>query len=158
VLWWSLLALAVTIIGAILFKQFWCKYFCPLGAASNMFINIYLVVIPFAIYLALRLAGVNLSVAWLFGAIAILGYAWEIGVFKSIPLPLTKITVDQNICTHCQKCTLACPQGIKIDEYEKVDHPDCMMCTECVHACKEEEAITINKSKKLVWLPPESLL
>ncbi|MBN1352972.1 4Fe-4S binding protein [candidate division KSB1 bacterium] len=154
VLLWSLAALAVTILGAIFFKQFWCKYLCPLGAATNMFVNIYLVFIPFAYFFAIRAYGIDLSIAWLFGALAVVGFAWEIGVYKLFPFPLTKITVDQNKCTHCSLCVKACPQGIKVDEYKKVDHPDCMLCTECVYACKSEQAVGINGSRKLTWIPP----
>ena len=154
VLWWSIAAIAIVVFGSILFKQFWCKYLCPLGAISNMFVNIYLILIPFGIFIILRLLNVDISIAWLFGALAVIGYAWEAGWFKFIPLPLTKITIDQDKCTHCLACVKACPYGIKVDTYEKVDHPDCVICNECYYACKDEQAIGINKSRKLAWLPP----
>jgi polyferredoxin len=154
VLWWSIAAVAITIIGSMLFKQFWCKYLCPLGAISNMFVNLYLFVIPFVIFFIVRLANPGISIAWLFGALAVIGYAWEAGFFRFFPLPITKITVDQDSCTHCNLCTKACPYGIKVDSYTKVDHPDCIICSECAYACKATKSIAINRSRKLLWLPP----
>lgn len=154
VLWWSLAAIALTIIGSIFIKQFWCKYLCPLGAISNIFANIYLVVIPFVVFFILRLNNPDISLAWLFGMLVLAGLAWEVGVFRFVPLPATKITVDQEYCTQCELCMEACPYGIKVFEYKKVDHPDCMMCSDCVYACEEEDVIGINRSRKLLWLPP----
>ncbi len=154
VLWWSIASVAIVLIGSMLFKQFWCKYLCPLGAVSNMFVNIYLILIPFGLYFLARLAVPGISVAWLIGGLAVLGFAWEVGFFRNVPLPLTKITVDQETCTHCNLCTKACPYGIKVDSYKKVDHPDCMICSECVYACKKTKSIAINRSRRLLWLPP----
>jgi len=151
---WSIAAVAIVIIGSMLFKQFWCKYLCPLGAASNMFVNIHLVLIPFGIYFLLRLMIPGLSAVWLLGGLALFGFLWEVGVFRFVPLPLAKITVDQGTCTHCNLCTKACPYGIKVDTYTKVDHPDCMICSECVYACKATKSVAINRSRKLLWLPP----
>ena len=54
---WSLSAVVVTFIGAIFVKQFWCRYFCFLGAASNIFVNIWGAVIVGVIYFALKLVG-----------------------------------------------------------------------------------------------------
>lgn len=151
---WALAAVVVTILGSILVKQFWCKYLCPLGAATNLLANFYVVLAVFVVWIVLRLTGVVISVAWLFGALAVLGYAWEVGFFKSFHFPLTKITVNQKNCTQCPNCAEACPHGIEVHKYEKVDHPDCMMCTECVYACPEKDTITVNKSSKLTLLPP----
>ncbi len=154
VLWWSITAVAITIIGSMLFKQFWCKYLCPLGAISNMFVNIYLFVIPFVLFFVIRLSNPGFSIVWLFGALAVIGFAWEVGFFRFLPLPITKITVDQDSCTHCNLCTKACPYGIEVDSYTRVDHPDCMICSECAYACKTTKSIAINRSRKLLWLPP----
>lgn len=154
VLWWTLGSVAIVILGSMLFKQFWCKYVCPLGAVSNMFVNIYLVLIPFALFFLVRMMVPGLSVAWLIGGLAVLGFAWEVGFFRNVPLPLTKITVDQSTCTHCTLCTKACPYGIEVDSYTKVDHPDCMICSECAYACKATKSIAINRSRGLLWLPP----
>ncbi|OQX95621.1 hypothetical protein B6I21_04490 [candidate division KSB1 bacterium 4572_119] len=153
VLLWSIGAVAVTILGAIFIKQFWCRYLCFLGAASNIFVNIWGAVAVFILYFILSMLGVKLSLLWLVGGLAVIGYLLEIGLFKIFPFPFFKITVDENKCTHCGLCTKACPYDINVDEYEKVTHPDCVMCTECITSCKEEKAVGINGSLKLKYLP-----
>ena len=155
---WSLSAVLVTFIGAIFVKQFWCRYFCFLGAASNIFVNIWGAVIVSVIYFALKLVGVNLSIIWLIGGFTIMGFLIEAGLFKSLFLPIMRITVNQNACTQCGLCTTACPQDIKVEDFEKVDHPDCVMCTECITACNKEQAVGINGSNKLKYLPPILLI
>ena len=37
VLWMSLTSLVLLLLGGFVVKMFWCKYICPLGAASNIF-------------------------------------------------------------------------------------------------------------------------
>ncbi len=37
VLWMSLTSLTLLLLGGFVVKMFWCKYICPLGAASNIF-------------------------------------------------------------------------------------------------------------------------
>jgi len=155
---WALAAVIVTLVGSIFVKQFWCRYFCPLGAATNLLSNFYVLLAVFAVWIGLRLAGIAVPVVWLFGALAVLGYAWEVGLFKSFHFPLTKITVDQGKCTQCLSCSEACPHGIEVHKYEKVNHPDCMMCTECLHACPVQDTIQINHSRKLTFLPPVIVL
>lgn len=158
VLLWSLGAVVLTFIGAIFIKQLWCRCFCFLGAASNIFVNIWGAVIVSIIYFALQLVGVKLSVIWLIGGFTIMGFIIEAGLFKSLFLPIMRITVDQSACTQCGLCTAACPQDIKVADFKKVDHPDCVMCTECITACHEERAVGINGSNKLKFLPPILLI
>ena len=153
VLLWSVAAIVIVIAGAILFKQFWCKYLCPLGAISNMFINFYTWLIPLLIFLLLNILNINLSIFWIFAVIVTFAYVIEIGLFKFTPLPVTKITVDHQKCTNCLLCDRACPYGINVSSYTKVTHPDCMLCSECLHSCSKENAITINQSAKLTWAP-----
>jgi len=154
VLLWSLAAVLVTFVGAIFIKQFWCRYLCFLGAASNIFVNLWGAVIIFIVFFGLKLVGINLSIIWLVGGLAVMGFLVEAGLFKSLFLPVMRITVNQNTCTQCGLCTAACPQDIKVQEFKKVDHPDCVICTECITACKEEKSVGINNSFKLRFLPP----
>lgn len=153
VLLWSLGAVLVTFIGAIFIKQLWCRYFCFLGAASNIFVNLWGAILVAIVYFGLSFVGVKLSLIWLIGGIVFVGFLVETGLFKSLVLPFMKITVDQNACTQCGLCTIACPQDIRVQDFKKVDHPDCVMCTECIAACKEEKAVGINGSFKLRFLP-----
>lgn len=153
VLLWSLGAVLVTFVGAMFVKQLWCRYFCFLGAASNIFVNLWGAILVAIVYFGLAFVGVKLSLIWLIGGIVLVGFLVEAGLFKSLVLPFMKITVDQNACTQCGLCTIACPQDIRVQEFKKVDHPDCVMCTECIAACKEEKAVGINGSFKLRFLP-----
>ena len=158
VFFWALATVIITFLGALFVKQFWCKYFCFLGAASNIFVNIWGVVLVFVIYFALGLFGIKLSIAWLLGGLALVGYLIEAGLFKFFVLPFMKIKINQDKCTDCGLCTTACPYGIKVQEYEAVTHPDCIMCTECITACKKEKAVSVNGSAKLTLLPPVLLV
>ena len=153
VLLWSVSAVAVTILGALFIKQFWCRYLCFLGAASNIFVNIWGAVAVFVVYFILSVLGVKLSLLWLVAGLALFGYLLEIGFFRTVPFPFFKITVDENKCTHCGLCTKACPYDIEVDKYEKVTHPDCVMCTECITSCNKEKAVGINGSVTLKYLP-----
>jgi len=153
VLFWSISALVVTIFGSLIVKQFWCRYLCFLGAASNIFVNIWGAIVIFAIYFILSIIGVKLSFLWLAAGLALAGFLLEIGFFKTIPFPFFKITVNENTCTHCGLCTKACPYDIPVDKYKKVTHPDCVMCTECITSCKTEKAVGINGSLALKYLP-----
>lgn len=153
VLLWSIGALVVTILGSLLVKQFWCRYLCFLGAASNIFVNIWGAIVVFAAYFILSLLGLKLSFLWLAAGLSLAGFLLEIGFFKTVPFPFFKITVNENKCTHCGLCTKACPYDIPVDNYEKVTHPDCVMCTECITSCKKEKAVGINGSLALKYLP-----
>jgi len=153
VLFWSISALVVTILGSFFVKQFWCRYLCFLGAASNIFVNIWGAIVAFAVYFILSLLGVKLDFLWLVAGLSLVGFMLEIGFFKTVPFPFFKITVNENNCTHCGLCTKACPYDIPVDNYEKVTHPDCVMCTECITSCKKEKAVGINGSLTLKYLP-----
>ncbi|MDP3580719.1 MAG: hypothetical protein Q8S39_02215, partial [Ignavibacteria bacterium] len=78
----------------------------------------------------------------------------EVGFLRSFIFPAAKIVRNDYTCTDCGLCDLKCPQGIKISQYTKVNHTDCMLCTDCVYACPQEDTITINKTSKLKYLAP----
>ncbi len=44
--------------------------------------------------------------------------------------------IEKNGCTGCAKCDEACPAGIKISHKNQITTPDCIMCLECISACK----------------------
>ena len=154
ILLWSIGAVVITVLGAIFVKQFWCRYLCFLGAASNIFVNIWGAVIVAVIYFGLMLIGIKLSVIWFIGGLAVVGFLIEAGFLKSFILPIMKITVNQDTCTKCDLCTKACPYDIQVHHFKKVNHPDCVMCNECITACKKEKAVGINGSFNLRFLPP----
>ena len=97
VLLWSIGAVAVTILGSLFIKQFWCRYLCFLGAASNIFVNIWGAVTLFGVYFLLSLFGLKLSVLWLVGGLALIGFLMEARLFKTVPFSFFKITVFRSV-------------------------------------------------------------
>ncbi len=154
ILKWALLSVLAFGLGSILIRQFWCKYLCPLGAASNLLAQVYVVLGIFGTWFILPALGVRLPLIALLGSLVMAGLIWELGIYRYFHFPLTKITVDEQVCTQCLACTQACPHGIEVHTYQKVDHPDCMLCSECLHACNAARAITLNRTPGLAWLPP----
>src|SRR6056297_964079 len=71
VLLYGLLSLAAVTIISMFFKQFWCKYLCPLGALSNIISNIYLTLPILVVYILLRVAGVQIGIIWLLLALVL---------------------------------------------------------------------------------------
>lgn len=155
---YATIAIAVTVLGAIFIRLFWCKYLCPLGAISNIFKfgGFFLGVL--LIYIALRLFGVELSYVWPLGVASLGGYIIELLGQKSRIFPLAKITRNEETCTNCQLCTIKCPQAIDVANMKVVKHVDCNLCNECVTVCPEKDTIQINKKKNLKWLAPIAIV
>lgn len=154
---YATLAIAVTVLGAIFIRLFWCKYLCPLGAISNIFKFGWFFISVMGVYIALRLFGLELSFVWPLAIASAGGYVIELLGQKSRLFPLTKITRNTDTCTNCQLCTIKCPQGIDVANTEVVKHVDCNMCSECLHVCPEKETLQINRKKKLRWLSPVAI-
>jgi polyferredoxin len=153
VILYAILALVITIAGSVFIRQFWCRYLCPLGAVTNISVNL----IPFAV-VTLVFALLKLTVfsglqwVWYLVAIVVIGFITEIVSLKSHYLPLLKITRCDEKCTHCRVCDKVCPMAIDISGVEKVSHIDCHICGDCVAMCPEEGALSINKHN-WKWLP-----
>lgn len=43
--------------------------------------------------------------------------------------------------------------GIEVAKFEKVTHPDCTLCMDCVEACNTQNAIQVSTAKSK-WVPP----
>ncbi len=154
VLYFAIPAFILTILGTIFFRLFWCKYLCPLSALSNIFLNIIptgIVIITFVIANSL---GAGLSYVWLIGGIILVGMITELGFMRSFLLPAPKITRNEMKCSDCGLCDEKCPQGIKVSQYEKVNHIDCNLCTECVYVCPLKNTLSVNKKKSFKYLAP----
>jgi len=153
-LYFAIPAFVLTILGAIFFRLFWCKYFCPLSALSNIFLNIIPVAILILAFVVANLLGAELSYVWLVGGIILIGMITEIGFMRSFLLPAPKITRNDFSCSDCGLCDSKCPQGIKISQYEKVNHVDCNLCTDCVYVCPLKNTLSVNKKKNFKYLAP----
>ena len=154
VLYFAIPALVLTVLGAIFFRLFWCKYLCPLGAISNIFLNVVAAGALIIVYIIVNALGANLSLVYLVGGIVLVGMLNELGFMRSFGFPLPKIKRDATLCSNCGMCDAKCPQGIKISEYKTIDHIDCNLCTDCVYHCPLKNTLTINKSKNLKYLAP----
>jgi hypothetical protein len=117
VLYFAIPATLMTILGAIFFRLFWCKYLCPLGALSNIFLNVVPAGVLIGVFVIARLMGVEVGYVWLVAGLVLVGAVTELGFMRSFIFPAAKITRNTEACTDCGICDDKCPQGIKISQY-----------------------------------------
>ncbi len=157
ILLWGITSIFAVVILSIFIRFFWCKYACPLSALSNIISNILISAPIVVVYLLVRLIGWDLPILWLILALCVSGAFTEIFRYKFYTLTPISIRVDHDKCIACSLCNRACPQGIEVSSYEKVTHPDCTLCLDCVKSCKTEDSIHLYK-KHLTWLPPVAII
>ena len=148
VLWFAVPATLLTVLGAVFYRLFWCKYLCPVGAVSNIFLNVAVsggIIVAFA---AARLLGAEVSYVWLLLALVAAGAVTEVGFLRSFLLPLPRITRDSARCTDCGLCDKKCPQGIPISQYATVTHTDCHLCSDCVYACPLKNTLGVGSTAR----------
>jgi ferredoxin len=153
VLYYAIPAFLVTIGGALIFRLFWCKYLCPLGAMSNIFMNVPLAGTVLILFFVSNYFGVGLSYIWLLGGLVVSGLVNEIGFMKSFMLPFPIIR-RSDTCSSCGFCDAKCPQGIDISSQPFVNHIDCNLCSDCVHSCPKKNVLTINKKNNFKYIAP----
>ncbi|WP_297089923.1 4Fe-4S binding protein [uncultured Draconibacterium sp.] len=153
--WFAIIAITLLILGALFYKQFWCRYLCPLGAISNAFKYFYVFVALVIILVLFHQAEHTVSLTVVLILSAALAYVLEIiGLRKRAGLQVLKITRDEDKCIDCGLCDKNCPQGIKVSQQKVVNHPDCNLCTECMGICPHnEDAIGLNGSTRFKWVP-----
>ena len=135
-LWMSLVTVGLVVVMGFLVKRFWCRYICPLGAASNTLKFWIWMVVLVGIYWGLNLLGVKIEWVWLLAAWCLLGYLLEI--FHGHPrAQLLHVIVDEDRCSgSCHSCQKACPYHIDAPACGgKITNVDCTLCGECVAAC-----------------------
>ncbi len=145
VFWWALPALVIVIAGSFFIRQFWCKYLCPLGALSNLFLFAIFTAGTLIIYVAVNLAGIEFSVFWLFLLWVAGGFLIEISEKKLPFLSLIKIKRDNITCIDCKLCDKVCPYDIEVSQADVLHHVDCTMCTDCVAVCPVNNCLTIRQ-------------
>lgn len=158
VLYFAIPAFVLTVLGAVFFRLFWCRYLCPLGALSNVFMNVIGAGAVIILFIAVKYFYPPFSYLWLVGGLALSGLVTELGFMRSFLSPLPKITRNTLSCTDCAKCDKKCPQGIKISQMETVNHIDCTLCTDCVYSCPTANTLTVKKSKNLKHLAPVAVV
>jgi ferredoxin len=149
---WGIITLISVIAGSFFVRLFWCKYLCPLGALSNIFRFMVTFAIVTGGYLVLNLAGISINFVWPLALICIISYMLEFYSLKSTFFPVFRIKRHQDLCTRCKLCDRNCPMAIEIEAVSEVKHIDCHMCGDCIHACPEKGALTIDRKGKK-WLP-----
>jgi polyferredoxin len=149
---YALIAIGVLIIGSILFRFFWCKYFCPFGALTNIFKFVWWFAGIVAIFLVLSLLGLKISFIYPLLVITCTGYILEVIRMNNVKPSFVYITRNTEICTSCNLCSKNCPQGIDVAKMNKVNHIDCNLCGDCLYACPEKDTLQINK-RNMNWLP-----
>jgi polyferredoxin len=156
-LWYAIPAIAIMVLGAIFIRQFWCKYLCPLSAATNIFTNAVMFVGVMAIYFILLAFDLKIGWIWPLAVISILGFLLETIRLKGWIFPPLKITRNKDICTNCKLCDKACPLGLDVSEVDKVNHIDCHLCGDCIYSCPEKGALQINR-REIRWLPASATI
>jgi polyferredoxin len=149
---YALIASAVLIIGSFFFRFFWCRYFCPFGALTNIFKFAWWFAGILVLFTGLSLLGAKISFIYPLLAITCAGYILEIIRMNRVNPSFVHITRNTDTCTSCNMCSKSCPQGIDVAAMEKVDHIDCNLCGDCLYACSEKDTIQINR-KNISWLP-----
>ncbi|MBI5474768.1 MAG: 4Fe-4S binding protein [Ignavibacteriae bacterium] len=159
VLYFAIPATLIAILGAIFLRLFWCKYLCPLGAISNIFLNVVGAGAVIGAFVVARLLGAEVGYEWLLAGLVLVGVVTELGFMRSFVFPAAKITRVAASCTDCGICDDKCPQGIQISKYETVTHSDCTLCTDCVYACPLKNTLTISKQKtNIKYLAPAATI
>lgn len=152
--WMAISAIAILAIGSTIIPMFWCRYVCPLGAFSNLFKHIYIVltlVIGYAIIYALKI-----EVSWIYLLIIlfIAGYFFEVLLpEKTKSMQMLKITRNTHSCIDCGLCSKKCPQGIDVASLEVVTHADCNLCGDCLGACPVDNTLLVNNKNNFRWMP-----
>lgn len=155
---YAIIALVAVVLGSFFIRQAWCKYLCPLSAATNTFANFILFAILIGIYLLLVLV-FKLHIGWIWPLAAITGLAFlkEAFMLKVEVFPLLKVTRNPDTCTLCRKCDNVCPMAIKVSESGRVNHIDCHLCGDCIVECPEKDVLRINR-RNIRWVPPVAVI
>jgi ferredoxin len=146
----SLLTMAAVIIASIFFKKFWCKYFCFLGALSNVFANILVTGPIILLYLILLWIGVKIPLFWLLLVVIAATALTEALRFKFFSISPFKVKRSEDTCTSCKVCDDHCPEGIEVSDATPVTHPDCTLCLDCVKSCPVNNTLKVKGGK---WMP-----
>lgn len=69
---------------------------------------------------------------------------------------LSPVAVHRNAdrCISCGKCAQTCPNGIRVDQQQRVNTTQCLGCGECVAACPAPDCLSLRAGSRRVplWL------
>ena len=134
-----ILIIFILIIPIIFLTPGFCKYICPQGTFSGglplIFGNDYLKYMIGKIFtLKIIILIICLSLV-IFIYRAFCRFICPLGAIYSFfnKISIFGMIVDENKCTHCNKCIKICKMDI-----EKVGDRECIACTECINICPEK--------------------
>lgn len=135
-LWMSITSIVLVILGGFLVDRFWCRYVCPLGAASNSFKYWVWILLLFGCAVVLGIFGVAVNWIAVFAVFCGAGYLIEIFAVHPV-LQVVTIVKDDSLCNRCQACLRHCPYHIDLARARegRFTHVDCTLCGECVASC-----------------------
>lgn len=134
-LWMSIVTVSIVLLLGLFIKRFWCKYICPLGAASNSF-KFWLPMLALVVVWVIAGKFVEIPFWVLLAAWCVLAWVLEAFCGKSKLHTLSVIRDEKTCGGHCYSCQKACPYNIDVPSFgKKVTSVDCTLCGECVAAC-----------------------
>ncbi|MBP9987460.1 MAG: 4Fe-4S binding protein [Bacteroidales bacterium] len=146
-LWMSIITVSLVLLCGFFINSFWCKYVCPLGAASNTFKFWVWLVVLFAAWFVMGRLGLHMPWWVLLAAFCLLGYLLEILCGKP-RMQVMHVYRDAEKCNSCGLCTKRCPMNVNIAKFDgAVNCVDCTLCGDCVAACNQD-ALAMGLTKK----------
>ncbi len=80
-------------------------------------------------------------------------YLCPAGALMTLTSPRSVLKIEKNhlTCNRCGRCEEACPMDVPIMSYitagQRVSHPECILCTECIQNCPKN-CLTVGIGKK----------
>ena len=131
----AIVVLSILIVG----NMFFCKYLCPIDAASNIFRLTVTFMAILLLYWGLYMADIAIPLWMLVAALSIAGYIQETVLHKAeFNISLLHVHRNPANCTNCGECVKACPFGVDVPKVKRVTDIDCNLCGECLRVCSND--------------------
>lgn len=131
----AILILSILIVG----NMFFCRYLCPINAASNIFRLTVMFMAVLLCYWGTYMAGLELPLWVVVATFAAGGYILEVTSRKAeYNISLLHIHRDPEKCNRCGACTNLCPFQVDVKKVKRVTDIDCNLCGECVRVCRQD--------------------
>lgn len=128
----AIVVLSTLIVG----NMFFCKYLCPINAASNIFRLTVMFMAVLLGYWGIQMAGADIPLWTVVAVLSTGGYILEI-TFKKAEFNISLLHIHRNPanCNNCGECHKACPFQVDIQKVKRVTDIDCNLCGECLRVC-----------------------
>lgn len=128
----AIVVLSILIVG----NMFFCKYLCPINAASNIFRLTVMFMAVLLGYWGIQMAGADIPLWTVVALLSAGGYILEI-TFKKAEFNISLLHIHRNPanCNNCGECHKACPFQVDIQKVKRVTDIDCNLCGECLRVC-----------------------